>query len=98
MNYAIWQLDFTDVNNGTGPEQKILELGSIAEAAWIDGVAEDAGTILGYLSSPADEIELSKWKFQNITQEEALDFCLFINPEAYLLPNGRIGAPSDREF
>jgi hypothetical protein len=99
MNYATWKLNFTDSDYGTGPEEKILELGSKAEGAWVDGVIEEGGTIIGYVESPQDEIELAIWEFQNITQEEALDFCLSINPEAYLSEDGRILAPiEEREF
>jgi hypothetical protein len=93
MNYATWKLNFTNPEYGTGPEEKILELGGTAQGAWVDGIAEDQGTIIGYLDSPQDEVELQAWQFQNISQEEALDFCLSINPEAYLLEDGRITAP-----
>jgi hypothetical protein len=93
MNYATWKLNFTNPEYGTGPEAKILELGGTAQGAWVDGVAEDQGTIIGYLDSPQDEIELAPWQFQNISQVEALDFCLTINPQAYLLEDGTITAP-----
>lgn len=93
MNYATWKLNFSDPDYGTGPEEKILNLGGKAEGAWVDGSIESQGTIIGYLDAPQDELELSAWEFQNITREEALDFCLSINPNAYLLPDGRITAP-----
>jgi len=98
MNYATWKLNFTDPNYGTGPEDKIAELGSGAEGGWVDGQAENGGTILGYLTQPVDESELTVWEVQNITQAEALDFCLAINPEAYLLDDGRIAAPQNLQF
>ena len=93
MNYATWKLDFTDPNYGTGPEDKIAELGFGAEGAWVAGVIENGGTILGYLTEEQDESELTTWEFTNITQVEALAFCQALNPEAYLLPDGRITAP-----
>ena len=93
MNYAIWKLNFDNPKYGTGPENKIAELGSWAEASWVDGVVEENGFILGYLDGTQDEIELEPWGFQNITQEEALDFCLAINPEAFLQEDGRISSP-----
>lgn len=93
MNYALWKLNFTNPEYGTGPEDKIAELGSKAEAAWVDGSIENESTILGYVSGPQDEIELVAWKFENITEADALDFCLAINEEAYLLEDGRITAP-----
>ncbi len=93
MNYATWKLNFANANYGTGPESKIAELGGSAEGAWVDGIAEDGGTIIGYVSSPQDEIELQKWQFQNISQEEALDFCQAIDENAYLNEEGRIIAP-----
>jgi hypothetical protein len=93
MNYATWKLNFTDPSYGTGPEHKIAELGFGAEGAWVQGKVEDNGTILGYVTEPQDESELTAWDFVNITEAEALAFCLAIDPEAYLLPDGRITAP-----
>jgi hypothetical protein len=99
MNYATWKLNFSDPKYGTGPEDAISELGGTAEGAWVDGAAEDGATIIGYVSSPQDEVQLFTWQFQNISQEEALDYCLSINPDAYLLEDGRISAPIEvREF
>jgi hypothetical protein len=93
MNYATWKLNFTDPKYGTGPEDKIAELGFSAEGAWVFGEVENDGTILGYVTEPQDESELSAWSFTNITEADALDFCQAINPNAYLLPDGRITAP-----
>jgi hypothetical protein len=93
LNYAIWKLNFTNPEYGTGPEDKISELGYHAEGGWADGEVENGATIMGYLTEPQDETKLTAWEFKNITQLEALEFCLAINPEAYLLPDGRISAP-----
>jgi hypothetical protein len=93
MNYATWKLNFNNPNYGTGPEDKIAELGFGAEAAWVSGQVENDGTILGYVTEPQDESELTAWDFVNISQAQALAFCLAIDPEAYLLPDGRITAP-----
>jgi len=93
MNYATWKLNFTDPNYGTGPEDKIAELGFGAEGAWSNGPVENGATILGYVTEPQDETELSAWEFTNISEAEALEFCQALNPEAYLLPDGRITAP-----
>jgi hypothetical protein len=93
MNYATWKLNFADPNYGTGPEERIAELGFGAEGAWVAGQVENGGTILGYVTEPQDETELSDWDFTNVTQAEALEFCQALNPEAYLLPDGTIIAP-----
>jgi hypothetical protein len=95
MNYATWKLNFTDPKYGTGPEDRIAELGLGAEAGWAAGKVENGGTILGYLTEPVDESELTTWQVTNITEAEALEFCLGINPEAYLLADGRITAPDE---
>jgi malate synthase len=95
MNYATWKLNFANPEYGTGPEDKIAELGFGAEGAWVAGQAENAGTILGYVTEEQDESELTIWNFTNITQQDALEFCLALDPEAYLLPDGRITAPAD---
>jgi hypothetical protein len=93
MNYATWKLNFTDPNYGTGPEDKIADMGYHAEGGWVDGQVENGATIMGYLTEPQDETKLTAWGFKNISQLEALEFCLAINPKAYLLPDGRITAP-----
>jgi hypothetical protein len=93
VNYATWKLNFANPNYGTGPEDKIAELGFSAEGAWVAGEIENGGTVLGYVTEPVDESQLTAWEVTNITEAEALEFCLAINPEAYLLPNGRITAP-----
>jgi hypothetical protein len=95
LNYATWKLNFTDPEYGTGPEDTIADLGFGAEGSWVSGQAENGGTILGYVTEELDENELITWEFANITQEEALEFCLEINPEAYFLEDGRIGAPKE---
>ena len=95
MNYATWKLNFDNSNYGTGPEDKIAELGFGAEGAWVAGQIESQGTIMGYVTEPQDETELTIWRFANITEAEALAFCQAINPEAYLLPDGRITAPTE---
>jgi hypothetical protein len=93
MNYATWILNFIDPNHGTGPEDTIAELGFGAEGAWVAGEAEKGGTILGYVTQPLDETKLTTWQVKNITQAEALAFCLAIDTEAYLLDDGKITVP-----
>jgi hypothetical protein len=92
MNYATWKLNFTDPKYGTGPEDKIGELGFAAEGAWVSGQVEDGGTILGYVTEAQDESQLTAWEFTNISELDAIEFCLAIDPTAYLLPDGRIAA------
>jgi hypothetical protein len=100
MKYATWKLNFTDPNYGTGPEDKIAELGFNAEGGWVDGQVEDNGTILGYVTGEPDVSQLTAWNFTYKTEAQALSFCVAINPEAYLLEDGRIGAPIEeiREY
>jgi hypothetical protein len=93
VNYATWKLNFTNPEYGTGPEDKIAELGFGAESGWVSGEVQNGGTILGYVTEPQNESELAAWEFENITEQQALNFCLNINPKAYLLSDGKIGAP-----
>jgi hypothetical protein len=99
MNYATWKLNFANPEYGTGPEDRIAELGFGAEGAWVSGQAENGGTILGYVTEPVDESELTNWEVTNLTEAQALAFCLAINPDAYLEPDGRITSPEpEQEF
>ena len=93
MNYATWKLNFANPEYGTGPEEAIADLGFGAVAAWSQGEPENGGTILGYVTEPVDESQLTPWDVQNITQAEALAFCTALNPEAYLTDEGTIVAP-----
>ena len=93
MNYATWKLNFTNPNYGTGPEEKIADLGFGAQAAWTAGEVENGAVVLGYVTEPQDESELIIWDYNNITQAEALAFCQAINPEAFVAEDGRISTP-----
>jgi hypothetical protein len=93
LNYATWKLNFANPDYGTGPEDTIADLGFGAEGAWAAGEVENGGIILGYVTEALDETQLTTWQVTNITQAQALDFCLAINPNAYLLADGRITAP-----
>jgi len=90
VNYATWKLNFTNPNYGTGPEDKIGELGFAAEGAWVSGQVEDGGTILGYVTEEVDPSELTEWEFTNLTEAEALAFAQAIDPTATVLEDGRI--------
>jgi hypothetical protein len=93
MKYATWKLNFADPMYGTGPEDKISELGFKGEGGWASGAVENDGIILGYLDGEPSTAELAAWDFTYKTEAEALAFCKAINPEAYLLPDGKITAP-----
>lgn len=93
MNYATWKLNFDNFEYGTGPEDAIAELGVGAEGAWVQGEVQEGGIILGYITDVVDETKLTTWEVKNITQKQALDFCIAINSEAFLTDDGRITVP-----
>ena len=82
---------------GTGPEDKIAELGFKAEGAWASGAVEDGGAILGYADGEPNAAELATWDFTYKTEAEALAFCQAINSDAFVLEDGRISAPVEDE-
>jgi hypothetical protein len=90
MKYATWKLNFINPEYGTGPEPEIASSGGSAEGAWVDGDITDGGTVLGYFTGDAPD--LAAWQFIEVTQEQALEFAVAIDPTAYLLDDGRIGA------
>jgi hypothetical protein len=98
MNYATWKLNFTDPVYGTGPEERIAAQGFQAEGAWANGQIESGGTILGYVQGEPVASALTPWDYTPVSQEQALEFALEINPEAYLLEDGRISAPIKDRF
>ena len=93
MRYAFWNLIEESANYFVGPESKIIELGGSAEGAWSDNSVASLGKILGYVSGNFDTAGLSGWNYEETTQAVALEFCQSINPEAYVMENGRITAP-----
>jgi hypothetical protein len=97
MKYATWKLNFADPMYGTGPEDKITELGFKSEGAWVSGAVEDGGVILGYVDGEPNAAELGTWDFTYKTEAEALAFCQAINPDAFVLEDGRISAPLEDE-
>jgi hypothetical protein len=64
-----------DPEYGTGPEDKIAELGFGAEGAWVAGQAENGGLFLAMSPRPLMN-QTDNLGMTNITQAEALDFCL----------------------
>lgn len=95
MRYAFWDLIEIEPNYLIGPEPTIFDMGGRAEGAWANGQPETGADIMGYVYGNFDIAQLSAWNFREISQEEALAFCLAINPEAYLEANRKIIAPSD---
>lgn len=93
MRYALWDLKEDVTNYLSGPEARIIELGGTAEASWANGMVENGADILGYVFGEFDINELAHWNYQEVTQEQALSFCLSINPDAYILANGKIAVP-----
>jgi hypothetical protein len=90
MRYALWNLAISDANYQTGPEDAINLAGGQVEPSWSNGSTEKNADILGYIVKDFSA-DLSAWNFREITQQEALDFCLSIDPKAYLMPDGKIG-------
>ena len=93
MKYATWKLNFTNPDYGTGPEEAVNAQGFSAEGAWVSGLIQEGGVILGYVQGEPDASQLAEWDFSYLTEAEALAFCAEINPEAYLLPDGKITIP-----
>jgi hypothetical protein len=97
MKYATWSLNFSDSNYGTGPEYKIIELGFNATGAHSKDSNQVGEKILGYVYGEPLASELSNWSFSYLNQDEALEFCKAINPEARLLEDGTISVPTPAE-
>lgn len=89
MKYATWILNFTDPEYGTGPEAVIADQGGTAEGSFAEGDITQGGRILGYFTGEPTDLEA--WSFTELTEQEALDFVLALDPTAYLLEGGRIG-------
>ena len=88
MKYATWILNFNDPNYGTGPESSIVEQGGTAEGGIPEGDITKGARILGYFTG--DPTGLEAWSFNEITQQEALDFVLAFDKTAYVAEDGRI--------
>ena len=93
MRYATWKLNFSNPDLGTGPESKIIELGTSAQGAFSLGEVQDGGLIIGYVFAEVDASELSDWQFGWITQEEVLLYGKQLNPAATLDEAGFIVMP-----
>ena len=89
MRYATWKIDFSKESNyGTGPETQITS-GEIK-----GGFEISPFFILGYVSDDAIITNLNQWEVTEVTPQEALDFALSLNPEAFISENGYILSPS----
>jgi len=88
MKYATWILDFTNPEQGTGPESEIVSQGGTAEGAIANGDTTEGAEILGYFTGEATDLEA--WSFTELTQDEALAFVTAINSTAYVAEDGKI--------
>lgn len=94
MRYLTWRLTWNG-NYGYGPEQIAFANGARLEASsWLDLTVEQ-GTILGYLIGNIDLSLLSDWSVAELSEIDALDFAKTIDPSAFFLDDGRIGAIED---
>jgi len=89
VKYATWILNFDDPNYGTGPEASIAEQGGSAEGAYAEGDITKGARILGYFTGEPTNLE--SWSFNELTQQEALDFVLAFDETAYVTEEGKIG-------
>lgn len=92
MKYATWQLSFDNSNYGTGPEFLINQAGGNAEGSWSNGQIENRAIILGYITGDF-EVDLSKWNYQEVSQEDALLFAQNISEDAFIDAAGKIVSP-----
>jgi len=85
MTFIKWRL-----SQGTwefGPEQVIGDRGGRLEtSAFVDA----DGYRIGYLTEPADLVGLDDYDLTEITEAEALAFCVQLYSDAEVLANGRI--------
>lgn len=91
MIYATWNLEFSDPQYGTGPEQQLANRGVLAEAGWTDELVENGGNILGYLSDSVNESDFENWNLKVVPESKALEFCKKIDSRATLMDDGKIG-------
>jgi hypothetical protein len=88
MKYATWKLNFSNSNYGTGPESAIVQQGGSASAGLQNDPDIQRATILGYFDGKPTNLEV--WQFEELTQEEALNFVLVFDDTAYISENGEI--------
>lgn len=93
MKYVTWVLTW-DGDYGYGPELVAAEHGAKLNAAFASPSVE-SGTTLGYLTGDLDLSLLVNWQVTEISQAEALAFVQELNPEAFILDDGRITTPYD---
>jgi hypothetical protein len=90
MEYVTWKLNWPTSKYGTGPEQAAFDAGARLEASsWVNPTVEE-GTILGYLTGELDLSVLSEWNVVNITPQQALDFALALDENAFVMDDGVI--------
>lgn len=95
MKYAKWVLNFSDAENGTGPEDAIAKQGGTAEGAFAKGEVTSGAEILGYFTGNPNDLEA--WSFTELTQEQALEFVQSIDNQAYVAQDGKINIPEHEE-
>ena len=88
MIYLKWRL--SNGTAGTGPEGTIADRGGHAEAGW---AVDAAGYRIGYLTGTANLDDLDAWDVTEVTEAEALAFCVALYADAEVLAGGHISGP-----
>ncbi len=96
MRYLTWELTWPgDHRYGFGPEPVAADNGATLEASmWVNPTVE-AGTILGYLDGEMNLGLIGAWNANELTQADALAFAAAIDPNAYIMDDGRIGTTTE---
>ena len=96
MKYATWELNWDDPKYGTGPEASIAEQGGNAEGSFAEGDITNGAKILGYFTGEPTGLEA--WSFEELTQQEALNFVLAFDSTAYVTQEGKIETVTEEDI
>jgi hypothetical protein len=96
VRYISWVLTWPGTGfYGYGPEPVAAVDGAFAEASqWVNA----AGVHLGYLHGVVGVVKMADWQAKELNANQALNFAMAIDANAYVLPDGRIGTTTPHPF
>jgi hypothetical protein len=94
VRYLTWILTWPGTGfYGYGPEPVAAAEGGRAEASqWVNA----AGVHLGYLHGVVGVVKMADWQAKELNANQALMFARSIDPNAYVMDDGRIGTTTPR--
>lgn len=93
MRYAFWYFWADETGYFHGADEALTSQGFESYAGWCFGEPTNNAKILGYFKGEGNPTGLEKYNFEEITQEQAITYCLEYLPDIEVNQSGELVIP-----